>query len=486
MAQHGFNWPYMKTCIFPAMIKRTILLLLTAVLFCFSAVLAQETRDAFIKEYEAASTIEKKNELLSKFISQELRSADNPDEQFTTMLEHRSFFTKNADQLAVDKFDYNISLIMIRNGEFEPALELALTVLRNAEERNDTLSMVQAMYTISTAFGLSGNLETSLKYKYQLAAVSKSAGMVKWLISAYNNLGSSYAQMTLADSALHYSLKALNLATRLNETGSVPAILSTVGEAYMVANEHNLARPYLRKSLALATTSQNQTWIYNDFAESYYATAQYDSSIYYAMQALRVFNATKGNGFPGQGVRACEYLYQSFEKLNIPDSTNKYFRLTVEAKDSLYSAEQSSRMQSLDFQEQLRLQAAEEQRKQKALQRKHNIEYAGIAIGIILFAILFLGLSRSIVVSEKVVSFLGVLGLLLVFEFINLLIHPFLGNITHHSPLLMLSAMVLLAAFLIPLHHRLEHWVIERMVQKNKRIRLEKARQTIEELEGQD
>jgi hypothetical protein len=73
--------------------------------------------------------------------------------------------------------------------------------------------------------------------------------------------------------------------------------------------------------------------------------------------------------------------------------------------------------------------------------------------------------------------------LLILFEFINLLIHPFLESVTHHSPVLMLLALVALASLLIPLHHRMEKWIKEKMTDKNKIIRLENARKTIEQLE---
>jgi hypothetical protein len=65
------------------------------------------------------------------------------------------------------------------------------------------------------------------------------------------------------------------------------------------------------------------------------------------------------------------------------------------------------------------------------------------------------------------------------------LLHPFLDKITNHQPVLMLLAMVCIAALLIPLHHKLEHWITQKMVEKNKKIRLEAARKTIAKLEGQ-
>ena len=124
------------------------------------------------------------------------------------------------------------------------------------------------------------------------------------------------------------------------------------------------------------------------------------------------------------------------------------------------------------------------QKSEEEQQRKQNIQFALIALGIVTFVILFFLLSISIIVTEKLISFFGILGLLIVFEFINLLIHPFLETVTQHSPVLMLLALVALASLLIPLHHRMEKWINEKMTEKNKKIRLAAAKKTIRQLES--
>ena len=116
-------------------------------------------------------------------------------------------------------------------------------------------------------------------------------------------------------------------------------------------------------------------------------------------------------------------------------------------------------------------------------ERKANIQYAGIGIGIIILVTLFLFLSRTVLVNERLITFFTALGLLIVFEFLNLIIHPWLAGFTHESPLLMLLALVLIAALLIPLHHRMEHWLKGKMVEKNKAIRLAAAKKTVQILE---
>ena len=117
-------------------------------------------------------------------------------------------------------------------------------------------------------------------------------------------------------------------------------------------------------------------------------------------------------------------------------------------------------------------------------ERQQNIQFALIAFSIITFVIIFLLLSRSFITNTKMIEFLGVIALLIVFEFLNLLLHPFLERVTHHSPILMLLALVCIAALLVPLHHKVEHWATAKLVEKNKKIRLAGAKKTIEQLES--
>ncbi|MGR9791985.1 hypothetical protein ACUOFZ_24690, partial [Escherichia coli] len=90
----------------------------------------------------------------------------------------------------------------------------------------------------------------------------------------------------------------------------------------------------------------------------------------------------------------------------------------------------------------------EEAKQKEKEDRNHNLQLAFIAIGILSLIIIFLLLSNSFIVSHQLVGFLSVLVLLVVFEFINLLIHPFLEKITHDSPLFMLLGLVAVAALI--------------------------------------
>ena len=183
---------------------------------------------------------------------------------------------------------------------------------------------------------------------------------------------------------------------------------------------------------------------------------------------------------------ATGYKKELFDKLNQTDSAYYYSKVESGIRELIFNQDNQNTIQALAFKEQLRNIEDKAKKNEEALQRKQNIQYSLIALGIITLLILYLLLSRSFITNTKLIEFFGVVALLIVFEFLNLLLHPFLERITNHSPVLMLLALVCIAALLVPLHHKVEKWATAKLVEKNKKIRLAAAKKTIEQLEKKD
>jgi len=144
------------------------------------------------------------------------------------------------------------------------------------------------------------------------------------------------------------------------------------------------------------------------------------------------------------------------------DSSIAYHEIAMAAKDSSTNQEKQKRIQALTFNEQLRQIEIDKQKREEAAARKRNLELAGIAIFIPLFLLVVLLLGRR-KVKSRTIEFLGILGLLFLFEFIVLFTHPYIGHWTHESPVWMLLILVAVAAILIPLHHRSEAWIKKKL-----------------------
>ena len=295
------------------------------------------------------------------------------------------------------------------------------------------------------------------------------------------NLGVCYLNLNKLDSALKYLQSAYELSITINQW-DLPYMLWNLGSVHSKLGNTLLAVSYFNMSIQMSENSKRYrqlNFAYTGLAEHFQRMNQRDSCILYLKKALATVQHTP---FFFMSVKPAKMLAELYEKSNC-DSTLKYAGIYKVANDSVFSNKINQQIQVMTFDETLRQQELAAEKMKTNDERKQNIQFALIAFGIISFIIIFLLLSRSIITNTKMIEFLGVVALLIVFEFLNLLLHPFLERVTHHSPVLMLLALVCIAALLVPLHHKIEHWATAKLVEKNKQIRLAAAKKTIEQLE---
>ena len=296
------------------------------------------------------------------------------------------------------------------------------------------------------------------------------------------NLGAVYLSRNNLDSSLMYSQRAYEIAMRQKSTFSLSVVFINLGSVQSKMGNPSLAVSYFNMAINQILGTPNIRYLnmaYAGLAEHYQRFNQTDSCAYYAKKAIAAVNNTS---FFYLSSKPAQLLTDIYEKTNC-DSTLRYAKVFKTAADSLTSSKSNQQILLMTFEEDLRQQEVAAEKVKEEQQRKQNIQYALLALGILSFIILFLGLSRRHITNTKVIQFLGVVALLVVFEFLNLLLHPFLERITHHNPILMLLALVCIAALLVPLHHKLEKWATHKLVEKNKQIRLAAAKKTIEHLE---
>lgn len=369
-------------------------------------------------------------------------------------------------------------------GNYSIALQWLFKSLQLAENINDSSRIANSNNLLGNCYKEYGDYPKAIEHFLECKRIAELSHDTKQNdLFANLNLGEVYALRGVADTALMYAQQAYSLALKYHSrfTG---ATLMTLGYVHYRLNNKNLSLEYFKEGAAqyknnfgnsryLSKGTLAMAAVYNQYH-------QVDSAIYFAHIALNV--AKEVPYLKGVG-NAAEFLSGIFDSLHIIDSAFLYLKLYVNINDSL-----NDRAKIASFENETFLEQVHEKEKAQALEeanqeQEQNIQYALIALGIIIFISLFLLLSRSVIVNEKWIEFVGVLGLLLVFEFINLLIHPYISKATHDLPIFMLIILVAVAALLIPLHHRLEHWIKERMIEKNKTIRLVAAKKTIEKLE---
>jgi len=362
-------------------------------------------------------------------------------------------------------------------GNYPKALELFLQELRVWEQLKDSSGMASAYNSIGRNYTEQEDFRQAVNNLLKAKSLAKRGDV-------FANLGSAYRQLKMYDSARVYLQQALDIAYQYKQPRIMGWFLSELGYLNTDIGEYPLALTYLRMSIPLSAQVEDYLGLslqYIGIAKVFEKTGQLDSSFYYAKEALVL---AKQNKIAKQALEASSFLASLYQNEHNADSAFHYIVMAKAINDSLFSQQKLQQLQSMSFDEKLRQQEKEETERQTKEERAYNLQYAAIALGLVTFFIFFLLFSHSVIANQKLIKFLGILTLLITFEFLNLLLHPFLAVFMHHQPLLMLAAMVFIATLLIPLHHKMEHWVTHKLVEKNNRIRLAAAKKTIEKLEG--
>ena len=395
---------------------------------------------------------------------------DNADTAMLLALEalslsQRSGFVK-GEAMSLNRIGFAYHIL----GNAPKAMEVWLQALKLNEKINNLAGLASNLNAIGLVYEGQGEYHQAIDYYLKSKKINEQISNKVEIRINLQGLATSYVELKQYDSARFYAQQIFEVS------GKEPYF--SMGRIYSASGENKLALEYYRMSI---NTNWNLNSVFLNMAKLFENEGQIDSTLFYANRA---FEISRRRGSAHGVLDASNFLSSFYEKRGKVDSAFFYIKVAKAISDSLFSKEKISQLQSLDFDEKLRqMEIATAELKSKE-ERKHNLQYAAIAVGLITFIILFLFLSRSIVVKEKFIEFFGVLGLLAVFEFINLFIHPYLAHATNDSPVLMLLILIGIGGLLVPLHHRLEKWMTKMMVEKNKKIRLAAAKRTIEQLES--
>jgi tetratricopeptide (TPR) repeat protein len=388
-------------------------------------------------------------------------------------------------------------------------------VLQVGNKLNDAVCKVPALSCLAYDYRELGNYVKSLEYSVRSHRVAEESGDNRLISFAKGILALNYLDLGDYQKAVTYNKAAMEAAAKvetnimtlfyildmgtiyfaINKIDSALVYTQTAYEVYWLGltymqlgsihskmKNRTLAMTYWQQALTEALRVRSPKFasiIHNEIAKYYFDLKVNDSALVYAKKAISTADHT---AFFPLSVAPAKLISDLYMDVN-HDSAIKYLKLYTRAKDSLFSLKAMQQAQLMAFEEDARQQDVAAVKIKEKHERYVTIQNILIALGIVIFITLYLLLSRRIITSPRVIQGLGIITLLIVFEFMYMLLHPILERITGHSPMLMLLSMVCIAAVLVPAHHRLQRWLTAKMVDKNRKIRLAAAKRTIAQLE---
>ncbi len=370
-------------------------------------------------------------------------------------------------------------------GDNSTALEYYFKALPLAEKFNDKRRISSLYFDIAGTYYQLKNIDeffTSTRKGGENLPDKASPKYDYMLVQYQRNMGIAYMEKNKLDSALSYSQAAVQTSERLQLSTFQLQALHLLGTINAKMNENELADVYFKKALVLSDSIKSEGRKMGFYQRYIPFLIKNNRMVEAKVQTEKLWILSGKIQNLNFRLVAAGYKKDLFDKLNQTDSAYYYSKVESAIRELIFNQDNQNTIQALAFKDQLRIIEDKAKKNEEAQQRKENIQYALIALGILTLLILYLLLSRSFITNTKMIEFFGVVALLIVFEFLNLLLHPFLERVTHHSHVLMLLALVCIAALLVPLHHKVEKWATAKLVEKNKKIRLAAAKKTIAEL----
>jgi hypothetical protein len=452
-----------------------ILLVLLCVLWCSPKGISQNKSDSLAAVLAVTSDPVERFDLFNRMGEEYFSSGNNNLDSASCLKMLQIAQQLGNDSLLSISYNFIGNLFLLNTGDYSRALEYFFKGIPLAERTNDKRRLSSLLVDIAIVYDNLGNKKEQLNYIRRAEAnlPERSSPMHDYMVRQIQyNYSRYFLSVRRPDSAMHYT-------QALNETNlRLPSFLyetyaqMLLGGVYEQFGDNELAAIHYKKSNARSDSMQYsyvKFIIKPVYIQFLLKSHDITGAIEQANQLFRTGISLNNYDFKQA---AAGFLRSAYEQLSKTDSAYYYARQEAAFRDSVFSQDKLNKIQSLVFSEQVRA-TEEAARKLHAEElRKQNIQYTLIALGIISFIIIFLILTRWVIINAKLIAFFGIVALLIIFEFLNLLLHPFLEKITHHSPLLMLLALVCIAALLVPLHHKLEKWATQKLVEKNKQIRL--------------
>jgi len=358
-------------------------------------------------------------------------------------------------------------------GNYPKALEFNLRKLKLEEKRNNPRSLAFALMNTGIVYRYQEQYQDALSYYYRSDSVIRQNNLEEIKYYIFMNLGDVYDKLNTTDSAFSYFNKSLILSNSLKNDDYIGNSMTGLGHTYLKQGNYPFALLNYHTAIAHLQLANDDIVLCEaalGLASLFQKQQLNDSATYYANLSLSI--ASK-DGFLEKQLEATKFLADLYEKEKNVDSAFVYIKGVQALNDSLNSKSKIREIQIISSNEKLRQQEIEENKKIAQKERKQQLQYLFIGIFIPGFFLLTLLLSR-IRIHTRVIKILGILSLLILFEYLTLLLHPTVANLTNHTPVYEMFIFVSIAALLIPAHHRIELWLIEKLTHRNRSIKTKK------------
>lgn len=355
-------------------------------------------------------------------------------------------------------------------GNYPKALDNYMLRLKIEEKRNSPRNYASALNNIGLTYILLEDYTNAREYLYRADSIvnvtgGKTKEELKYKIEV--NIGEAYYRMKIPDSASKFFNSALTVANFSGDSAAIGAAILGNANVWALRNEPQKALRFYWDAYGYLKEGSDADILCEvslGIAKIYERLARNDSAIHFGMMSYSLAEKSK---FLSRQLDADLFLSGIYNNSKKYDMAFSYLKNAMLLKDSIMGHEKIKAAMILSLNEKLRQQEITEQKLRDEKARSQQIQRSIIAVFIPILFLITVFISR-IKVHKRHITFMGIVSLLFLFEFLTLLLTPIVGSFTNHLPVLELLIFVGIAALLAPAHHKLEHVLINNLTKRHK------------------
>ncbi|MBN4081640.1 tetratricopeptide repeat protein, partial [bacterium AH-315-C07] len=398
-------------------------------------------------------------------------------------------FKELGNESGVAKVIGNIGLVYWNQGDYPKALEYYFKALKMKEKLGDKTEIAITTGNIGIVYYSQGDYPKTLEYYFKALKIIEELGNKSQITTLLGNIGIIYAEQGDYPKALDYYFKVLKMDEELGNKNGIARHFGNIGIVYVKQQDYPKALEYYFRALKMDEELGLKSDIASDLGNIgflYTQTGLFEKAEVYLDSALRLFDNIGELNFIAKAHQSLSNLYDTTGRIayangNRAASATKYklalthFKKYTNTKDSLFNEEKAKDIGRLEqkhefeMAELVRIQEEQERSKQmqEAVERRNLLQYSLIVIGLMV-----IGLSLSVLgrfnLSVRMVEAIVFISFLIFFEFLLVLLDPYLEQLTGGEPLWKLLANAILAAAIFPVHSFFEDKVKKRVAKVEK------------------
>jgi len=370
-------------------------------------------------------------------------------------------FEATADKNGEARSLGNLGNIFADQGDYPKGIDHYQRSLKIQEALGDKHGEARSLNNLGSVYYLQGNYPKAIDHHQCSLKIKEAMGDKNGEARSLNNLGNVFADQGDYPKAIDHYQRSLKIQETIGDKNGEASSLGNLGILYSETGNTTAAKEYCLKSLAIARETGAlpiEMGACQCLSEAYEQIAT---------SPLTPFLKERGTRL--------EYALKSLE----------YHKLWAIAKDSLFNEEKTKEITRLvtryemEKQYETEKRAAEEKAKAEAEKQARSnlvqISVIGLVLGLVLMAILFSGRFAIPVAAAKVVVFVFIVFL---FEFILVLLDPFIAKISGGNPAIQLLCNGLVALLVFPLFN----FLLTRLTQRVAKVGV--ARRKVKRKEG--